>query len=183
MLEMREREGSDVLGAREDRGKGGREASKHSAEVGIPRRRRSQEVSWCSAESRRRSEALTRALGRRPVLAEFNCMRGWPPRNSARERTRGWDTRGLTANNDHTGSGPRRREDRTAFCERTVVNKQNTKSFHDARRSRTHEHSQHAGDSGTACSTAQMRYDCSSVGCRESIRQAMVDETWAAQSQ
>ena len=33
MLEMREREGSDVLGAHEDRGKGGTEASKHSAEV------------------------------------------------------------------------------------------------------------------------------------------------------
>ena len=33
MLEMREREGSDVLGAREDRGNVGREASKHSAEV------------------------------------------------------------------------------------------------------------------------------------------------------
>ena len=33
MLEVRERGGSDVLGAREDRGKGGRESSKHSAEV------------------------------------------------------------------------------------------------------------------------------------------------------
>ena len=36
--------------------------------------RRSQEVSQYSAESRRRSEALTgAALGRRPDLAEFNC--------------------------------------------------------------------------------------------------------------
>ena len=54
MLEMREREGSDVLGAREDPGRRGREASKHSAEVEIPKERRSQEVSQYSAESRRR---------------------------------------------------------------------------------------------------------------------------------
>ena len=33
MLEMREREGSDVLGAREHPSRRGREASKHSAEV------------------------------------------------------------------------------------------------------------------------------------------------------
>ena len=50
MLEMREREGSDVLGAREDPGRRGRDASKHSTEVGIPQERRSQEVSQYSAE-------------------------------------------------------------------------------------------------------------------------------------
>ena len=50
MLKMREREGSGVLGAREDRGKLGGEASKHSAEVSIPRRRRSPELSQYSAE-------------------------------------------------------------------------------------------------------------------------------------
>ena len=34
-----------------------------------------------------RSEALTgAALGRRRDLAELNCMRGWPPRSTARER-------------------------------------------------------------------------------------------------
>ena len=49
MLEMREREGSDVLGAREDRGKWGREASKHLAEVDIPQER-VKEVSQYSAE-------------------------------------------------------------------------------------------------------------------------------------
>ena len=49
--------------------------------------RRSQEVSQYSEESRRRSEALTgAAIGRRPDLAEFSCMRGWPPCSSARER-------------------------------------------------------------------------------------------------
>ena len=34
--------------------------------------------------------------------SEFRCMRGWPPRSSAREKER-LDTGGLTANNDHIG--------------------------------------------------------------------------------
>ena len=124
VLEMREREGSDALGAREDRGKGGEDASKHSAEVDASQ---DEEVSQYSEESRRRSEALTGALGRRLVLAEFNCMRGWPPRSSARERSDG--TREvlprttttpvvLKASGDHAVVQSRRREDRTAFSER-----------------------------------------------------------------
>ena len=65
---LRARGGPDVWGTREDLGRRGREASKHSAEVGIP-----QEVSQYSAESRRRSEA---------VLAEPRCT----PRSRATER-------------------------------------------------------------------------------------------------
>ena len=71
-MQMREREGSDVLGAREDRGKGSRDASKHPAEVDA---------------SQVRQGGLA-AFSRRPVMAEFRCMRGWPPRSSARERER-----------------------------------------------------------------------------------------------
>ena len=134
MLKLREREGSGVLGAREDRGKlgGGK-----SAEVSFPRRRRSPELSQCSAESRSRSEALTGAFGRRPVLAESRCMRGWPPRSSAREKERR-DTGGLPANNDHTGgveglSGPRRggvpqTRRQNSFQRKTVVNRRFTRS-------------------------------------------------------
>ena len=87
---MIEREGSDVLGAREDRGKGGKEASKPSAEVGR------KGGAWPHKKNTRRIQ-----------------MYAWGgPRGSAREKER-WDTGGLTANNDHTGgveglSGPRR---------------------------------------------------------------------------
>ena len=47
--------------AREAPGRRGGEASKHSAEVGVPHKRERQEVSQYSAESRRRSEALAGA--------------------------------------------------------------------------------------------------------------------------
>ena len=46
MLELREREGSDVLGAREDPGRRGREAVKHSVE------------SRCIARETRRSRSI-----------------------------------------------------------------------------------------------------------------------------
>ena len=93
-----------VLGAREDPGRRGREVSKQSAEVGIPQERRSQEVSQFSAESRGR-EGLAGALAGRIQMHAWGRLR-----SSAREKER-WDTRGLTANNNHTGgvegpSGP-----------------------------------------------------------------------------
>ena len=77
------------------------------------------------------------ALRRRPALAEFNSMRWWPPRSSAREKER-WDTRGLTANNDNTGgveglSGPRRgrvpqTRRQNSFQRKTVVNRRFTRN-------------------------------------------------------
>ena len=125
--EKREREGSDVLGAREDRGKGGREASKHSAKVGRPQRRRSQEVSQYLAESRCRSEALTGALGHQCWLNSTACVNGH--RTAVQERKRD-GTREilprttttpvvLKASADHAVAESRRRgENRTAFSER-----------------------------------------------------------------
>ena len=112
MLEMREREGSDVLGAREDPGRRGREASKHSAEVGIPQGRDAHRRSHSIQQKVGAAVRLSQEPSDEDHVAEFNCMRGWPPRRSAREKER-WDTRGLAANNDHTGgveglSGPRR---------------------------------------------------------------------------
>ena len=88
----------------QDRGRGGTEASEHvkaltceehgktrAGEAGKPRsiqqksmhRKRDKQISQKDGPAH---EALTGALGGRRALAEFNCMRGWPPRSSARER-------------------------------------------------------------------------------------------------
>ena len=89
----------------------------------------------------------------------FHKVRMWMDAraDSAREKKR-WDTRGLTANNDHTCgveglSGPyrvgvpqTRRTDSFPAKDsgEQKIHEKRTKSFHEARRKRTHEYSQQA---------------------------------------
>ena len=101
---MRERGGSDVLRAREDPGSRGREASKHSPEVGIPQVRRSQEPSdgdRTPSWERLRSGAREKERWTQEVS----------PRTTTTPVV-------LKASADHTVVESRRREDRTAFSER-----------------------------------------------------------------
>ena len=133
MLEMREREGSDVLGAREDRGNWGREASKHSSEVGFPQER-DKEVSQYSAEADASRDKDVSRPSAEDRTAEFRCMRE-DARAAERER---WDTRGLTANNDWWCRRLRRttpwwspadeKNRQNSFQRKTVVNRRFTRS-------------------------------------------------------
>ena len=91
-------------------------------------------------------------------------------RSSAREKDR-WDTRGLTANSDHTGgvgglNGPRRGRSpvqtrrQNSFQRKTVVDRRihekRTTSYHDARRTTCSRVWPAGGDSKDARSTARM---------------------------
>ena len=78
---IRAREGSDVRRAREAPGRRGREASKHSAEADASQKRQT-DLSRKTDQQVRRS----RVPSDEDHVAEFKCMRGWPPRSSARER-------------------------------------------------------------------------------------------------
>ena len=165
MLEMREREGSGVLGAREDPGRRGREVSKYSVEIDASQERQCGLTPF-SRSRYTASDALTRALGRRRALAEYRSMREWPPRSCARERER-WDTGGLTANNEHTCgfeglSGPRRgrvpqMRRQNSFQRKTVVNRRFTRSGQCSftKRAGCVLTSPAGGDSRDLCSTAQ----------------------------
>ena len=150
-----------------------RKVSQHSAEVGIPQVRRSQEPSG------------------EDLQAEVGCMRG-DACAAVQERKKG-GTREvlpqttttlvvLQASTVHTVVESRRREDRTAFSERQWRTEDSREAHKVVSRCAQEAYSRGqpaGGGSRGACSTAQMSADVRlhSEGCRESIRQAMVDET------
>ena len=146
MLEMRELQDSDVLGAPENHGKWGRDASKDSSEVGKPQksmhRKRDKEVSRHSGEDR---------------TAELGCVRG-DARAAVQEREREMGHR-----RSHREQRPHRwcrrpqratpwqspADEKTELLSakdsgEQKIHEKRTKSFHEARRRRTHEHSQQA---------------------------------------
>ena len=155
--------GMPEVGASQERKKD-KQVSQHSAEVCLPQVRRSQDPSD------------------EDELAEFRCMRG-DARAAVQERKRDGTQEVLPrttttpvvlkASAGHTAVESRKREEQTEQLSakdsaEQKIHEKRTKSFHEAR-----------------CSTAHVSAEVRlhSEGCRESIRQAMVDETCSAKSQ
>ena len=130
------------MGAREDHGKWGREASKDSSEVGIPQLRDKEAPQYSAEVGNRKSRRIanetrrSRDIRGKTVRQNSVACVETPAQQCRREKER-WDTGGLTANNDHTGgveglSGPHRgrvpqTRRQNCFQRKTVVNRRFTR--------------------------------------------------------